>query len=235
VIATNAGTINNMAAASSTTPDPDLANNNGTAPAAQAQTMIGPAQLTVLAGTPRLNPQTGLYEEPVTVANSGATTVAGIRLLVSGLRSGIVLRNAAGATSGVPYVQYNAPLNPGGAVDFVLEFFVPDRRPFTNTVSAVPILPPAVTPGSGGGVAVNRVFRDARDDDNPRFVIEFNSIPGRFYTIIYSDDSMRTWRVATPAVMAWDNVTQWYDDGPPKTISKPASVTSRVYRVIRAP
>ena len=44
---------------------------------------------------------------------------------------------------------------------------------------------------------------------------------------------MVTWKVATPSVTANANVTQWYDDGPPKTDSKPLSVNSRFYRVIQ--
>jgi hypothetical protein len=41
--------------------------------------------------------------------------------------------------------------------------------------------------------------------------------------------------VATPTVTAANNRVQWYDDGPPKTASKPASVSSRYYRVIANP
>jgi hypothetical protein len=69
----------------------------------------------------------------------------------------------------------------------------------------------------------------------PRYVIEFTSVPGRVYTILYSDDGMATWRAATPSVTASANVTQWYDDGPPKTASQPISNGSRFYRVVQAP
>ncbi len=64
-----------------------------------------------------------------------------------------------------------------------------------------------------------------------RCVIEFSPTTGKTYTIIYSDDLVN-WKVATPSVTANANVTQWYDDGPPKTDSKPESVGSRYYRVI---
>jgi len=39
--------------------------------------------------------------------------------------------------------------------------------------------------------------------------------------------------VATPSVTANANVTQWYDDGPPKTDSKPTAINPRFYRVIQ--
>ena len=65
--------------------------------------------------------------------------------------------------------------------------------------------------------------------------ITWSSIPGRTYTILYSDDVMLTWLTATPSLTANATQTQWYDDGPPKTESKPLSIASRVYRVVVAP
>jgi hypothetical protein len=43
------------------------------------------------------------------------------------------------------------------------------------------------------------------------------------------------WNVATPSITASANVTQWYDDGPPKTDSNPLSQSSRFYRVFLMP
>jgi hypothetical protein len=132
-------------------------------------------------------------------------------------------------------VQYNSPLDPSQTVTLLLEFYVPNRQPFTNTLEVVAIFP---TPGgtSGGpGVAIDRSFVDSRIVGEPRYVIEFASIPGRTYTIIYSDDNMATWKVATPSITANANRTQWYDDGPPKTDSKPILNGSRFYGVILAP
>jgi hypothetical protein len=63
-------------------------------------------------------------------------------------------------------------------------------------------------------------------------VIGFNTIPGRTYTIEYSSDLV-TWSIAVPSIVANANVTQWYDDGPPKTVSEPMSVGYRFYRVIQ--
>jgi hypothetical protein len=119
-------------------------------------------------------------------------------------------------------------------VVFLLEFYVPDRRPFTNTLEAQAVLPATAGTNSAAGVLVSRAFIDSRIPGEPRFVIEFDSIPGRTYTILYSDD-MQVWRAATPSVTANATRTQWYDDGTPKTISKPLSNTSRVYRVLVAP
>jgi hypothetical protein len=73
---------------------------------------------------------------------------------------------------------------------------------------------------------------DTRIEGDTRFVIEFTTVPGKIYTVIYTDDLV-TWKVATPSVTANANIMQWYDDGPPKTDSKPTSVSGRYYRVIQ--
>jgi uncharacterized repeat protein (TIGR01451 family) len=236
VTATNAGVFTNIASALSSTLDLNLTNNNGASPASQVQTTVAPAYFALsVSGAPVFNPQTGLFEEQVIVTNIGSTTVAGVRLLVGGLPSGVTLYDALGTTNGTPYVQYNFPLDPGNTVSFALEFYDPSRLPFTNTLTAIAILPAnSGSPGTNG-VFISGIFLDTRIVGDPRIVIEFPTTPGNTYTIIYSDNNLFTWQVATPSITANATTTQWYDDGPPKTDSKPFSITSRFYRVIAAP
>ncbi|HEX5220995.1 MAG TPA: Ig-like domain-containing protein [Verrucomicrobiae bacterium] len=193
--------------------------------------------------TDPVNPQTGLIEQRVTITNSGTTTASAVRLLVGNInsplgvpRTNVWLYNATGTNvDSRPYVLYNAPLDPGQFVTLTLEFVVPDRRPFTNSLEAVAVLPVAnVASTGGGGVLIDRWFGDNRFSI-PRYVIEWVSIPGRRYTVIYSDDNLATWKTATPSVTAVNTRTQWYDDGPPKTTGAPSSLGSRYYRVILAP
>jgi hypothetical protein len=153
--------------------------------------------------------------------------------LVTGLRTNVTLYNGAGFESGYPYVQYNSPLNPGQGVSFALEFYVPDRRPLTNGFIAEAVAPAVTGTNAAAGVAIDRSFMDLRQA-SPRFVIEWASVPGRTYTVLYSDD-MIGWKTSTPAITANATRTQWYDDGPPKTDSKPLSASSRFYRVLVAP
>ena len=94
---------------------------------------------------------------------------------------------------------------------------------------------PLTAPLVSGGFAINRIFIDSTTPGLPRVVIEFNTIPGRRYVVIYSDDAMQSWNAVTPAITATATVTQWYDDGPPETASKPGLGGSRVYRVIANP
>jgi len=265
------GFLTNSASAFAATFDPNLTNNSASSAYtnAQVQTVIVPGVFSIfiatntyptnglqgiitntiipigpnlfIVGTSAFNPQTGLYEENVTVTNIGTVAVHALRLYVGGLRSGVTIYNATGTNNGVPYVQYdppyNSPLLPypaaGSSVTFLLEFFVSDRHPFTNNLSAVAILAPPAPTVNGTPVTISQ-FQDLRNSSNPRFLIQFNSIPGRTYTILYSDNLM-TWNVAVPSIVASANVTQWYDDGPPKTLSKPTSVGSRFYQVFLDP
>src|SRR5439155_14549026 len=107
-----------------------------------------------------------------------------------GLRTNVFLYNSGGIdpTLLLPYVQYNGPLNAGQTVAFMLEFYVPDRQPFTNSLIAKAVLPATTGTNAAAGVPINRCFLDLRDANSPRFVIEFTTIPGRTYTILYSDD-----------------------------------------------
>jgi len=184
-------------------------------------------------GTNALDWQTGLFEEYATVTNTGTSTVLGVRLYVGGLPSGVRLYNATGTNAGTPYVEYDSPLNPVPdqvyAVTFALEFYNPSLLPFTNTLTAVAVTSlPNNGPVSTNGSVTATAF--VTPTVPPRALIEFKSIPGKTYTIIYSDDGMVTWKVATPSITAGASITQWYDDGPPKTVSLP---TTRFYRVIQ--
>jgi uncharacterized repeat protein (TIGR01451 family) len=227
------GQFTNIAFATSSTLDLNLTNNDGTATQSQARTVVASPQFAWLAGTPVFNPQTGLFEESVVVTNIGATTVPGVRLYVAGLRSGVTLYNATSTTNNPPYVEYDSAVDPSNTVTFALEFYDVNRLAFTSTLTAVAVLPPNTSPGGTNGVAIIREFMDTRIPGDTRFVIEFTSVPGKTYTVIYSDNHGATWLAATPSVTANANITQWYDDGPPKTVSKPESVSSRVYRVIQ--
>jgi len=214
-----------------------------------AQTGNEPKQLVIvdLAGSPcatadlvvttlsavTLNPQTGLYEQSIRLTNQGTNGAAAARILVTGLATNATVFNASGTTTnGTPFLQYNLPLAAGASVDFVVEFFRPSRGALTAptyTAEASTATPPA--PPSGTTLQVTD--RSAALN-NGRFLIEFSTTPGRRYAVQYSADTI-TWKTAQPIFTAAATRTQWYDDGPPKTESKPASVGARFYRVVELP
>jgi uncharacterized repeat protein (TIGR01451 family) len=193
-----------------------------------------------IVGTSAWNPVTQLYEENVSVTNVGTASVYQLRLYVGGLRSGVTLYNATGTNNIGPYVQYDppsaTPLTQGASVTFLLEFYVANGLPFTNSLTAVASLAPVT--GSVIGVATNNIQHFTIDNRNPqsRSLIQFASIPGRTYTIEYSPDLV-TWYVVVPSIVASANSTAWYDDGPPKTLSKPFTLATptRYYRVLLDP
>jgi len=233
------GTFPEIASAVAATADPNPTNNTGVLPASQAQTLVALPQLAILvAGTNVLNRQDGLYEQTVVVTNQGTVAVPGVRLYVFGLPAGatpVTLWNASATnSSGVPYVQYNYPVNPAGSVSFALEFYNPYRVAFTNTftvewLTVVP--PPAVAPTNGFIAGVN-IHTDLRK--GTRIFLGFPTVIGKNYTVIYANAlSASLWQVSVPTFTATANVTQWYDDGPPKTASSPMTATNRFYRVIQ--
>jgi len=197
-----------------------------------------------IVGTSAYNPQTGLYEESVTVTNLGTEVVHALRLYVSGLNSDVTLLNATGTTNGVQYVEYDPPYNSTlypplypypnttNSVTFALQFYVSNYLPFMNSLSAVAVVAPPMVFPVGIQVPITQfTFQDTRIPGDTRFLIGFTTIPGRTYTIEYTDDMM-TWYVSVPSIVAVANEVQWYDDGPPETLRKPSGIM-RMYKVIR--
>src|SRR3954469_13630094 len=57
-----------------------------------------------------LNPQTGLFEQTVHLANNSANTVSASRLLIEALPADVRVYNASDSVSGIPFVQFNFPI-----------------------------------------------------------------------------------------------------------------------------
>jgi uncharacterized repeat protein (TIGR01451 family) len=228
------GTFTNVASATSSTPDPNLANNDGTAPASRVITTAALGQFGVLIVTNVFTPQTGLYEERVVVTNNTSVTIDALRVYVTGLRSGVYLQNAMGTNAGKPYVLYNVPLPAGGNVTLLLEFLSVDRRPFTNGIEVEVTTPIVFTPATGTPVTDIRIFMETYAPlSEPHQVVEFSSIPGRSYMVLYGDAGPTSvTNVAMPTIRATANVVQWIDAGPPKTATKPSA---RFYRAVLLP
>ncbi|HTY87786.1 MAG TPA: DUF11 domain-containing protein [Candidatus Acidoferrum sp.] len=177
------------------------------------------------------NPQTGLMNQTVRLTNIGSNNVAAARVIVAGLTNR--LYNAVGTNSGNPYVVYNAELDTNQFVDLVLEYFVSTRLPVyvdnTNyTAVGVPFTDLSITGGTNAGFSITLMT----NLPNGNILIEFQSLPGSNYTVVYSSDSLFTSaQAAQPSIVAPANRTQWIDDGPPKTVSAPTNAPSRFYRV----
>ena len=178
-------------------------------------------------GTVTLNPATGLYEEPVTVTNN-AGNISGLRFLVGNLPSRVTLQNVAGTNNGFPYAQFAVTMTNGQTGTFLLQFLNPLRQKFTNTVQVV-----ALTTGSGStpnttiGITISQVVLDNAIPGSPRFSLVFTSVSGRSYQVLYSDDTMQTWTLAS-TLTASGTWTVWTELLPPAT-------GSRFFKVILLP
>ncbi len=180
-----------------------------------------------------LNQQVGLMEQTVRLVNISTSQVASVRLTVSGLTNW--LYNAVGTNNSNPFVVYANTLNPNQTVDLILEYFIPTRRPVSvpdssYTALGVPAFNVSASVGTNGAFAITRAVLLS----SGKLLVEFPSVLGATYSIIYSPDATFSNRFfAQPAITAPADRVQWIDDGPPKTASSPASAGSRFYRVIK--
>jgi hypothetical protein len=193
---------------------------------------IVPTNLFAIVMSPiTLNPQTGLFEQTVRLTNSSPNTIAAVRLFIMNLPADVQVYNASGSTNGIPYLQYNLPLASAATVDFLIEYYRANRQTIPQPVFVVQEIIPVSVTATGAVLAINYDVQLG----SGRFLIEFSATQGRSYAVQYSTNNMTSWETANPIIIAPANRVQWYDDGPPKTESKPTTVGSRFYRVIELP
>jgi uncharacterized repeat protein (TIGR01451 family) len=227
VVPSAAGLLTNTAVAISAQTDSQPANNRATNIASAITVVITNLVPTVLSPI-TLNPQTGLFEQQVEVANGGPSTPSSVLLLVSGLAANAKLYNALGITNGLPYVQSSSALGVGSNIVFLMEYYVPTRVMPTNLTYLVEagtvFIPPLI---NGTIFNIGRVIMLP----NGNALVEFSAVPGQVYAIQYSSD-MVTWQTAVPVITAPANRVQWIDAGPPQTDSSPTQQSARYYRVV---
>jgi len=214
----NVGLLTNVTTISSGVFDPVLANNTARSVVSAQVLQVLDLQATVV--TPMvLNRQTGLMEQTLLLTNAGNVAVSGARVFLCGMPSNSVYNASGYATNGCAYVDYLSPLLPGNGILLQMQYYL--RQPVADPQLSVEALQPPAPPvvdrvvvQPGGGV-----------------LIEFTAIPGRTYTVQYSDDQLKTWQTAVPSLTAAGNRVQWIDNGPPKTTPHPGTLKSRLYRV----
>ena len=176
----------------------------------------------------QLDPQTGLMEQTVKLLNQGTNQIGSVRLFVLGLTNRLV--NAVGTNNADPFVVYSGTIDPGKTVDLVLEYFVPSRQPLINLTFAAAEVPPLdLSPPAGSPFSITLVT----NLPSGALLIEFPSSLGSRYSILYSDHvSFTNAMTAQPPIVAPADRVQWIDNGPPNTVSRPANVAARFYKVL---
>ena len=232
---TNAGVLMFSASIGSAVLDTNLANNlastNITVTNYLSQLLVA-----VTNSGQNVNLQNGLEEQSILLSNSGPNDVPAARVVVTGLTNRLF--NVIGTNNGSPFVDYSAKLVAGHSVNLLLQYFPRKSFPFTNgqlhafAMPGVPDwTPPAATLVSTN-VNVTRIVKLSSGN----MLIEWPATTNRTYTVVYSDNVLfSNAMIAPPSIVAPANEVQWIDYGPPTTVSAPASVSNRFYRVFLNP
>ncbi len=232
---TNAGVLNFSASiGSSGTADPNLTNNFASTNITIINYLSSPLFVVTNSGQ-TLNLQNGLTEQSILLSNNFGTNVSAVRVIVTNLTK--QLFNSVGVNNGNPYVVLNTGLAAGQSVKLLLQFSPRGNFPLANSqlqAFAVPVVnyaPPA--PASTSKLLnISRIVPLA----NGTVLIEFPSVLGKTYTVVYSDSaSFSNAAIAPPSFVAPANKTQWIDYGPPTTTSAPTNSSARFYRVFLNP
>jgi WD40 repeat protein len=202
-----------------------------------------PVSITVIASPPlsivspmSYNPQTDLFQQTVRVSNPTPFTYDAVRVYVYGLTTNTTVYNASGSTNGVPYVQSQTAIAPGGYVDFVIEYWTPLRIMPNPTLRAELMGESAGILGGGDGTinGTQQHINQAVTLPDKTFLLEFASVSNRVYYVQYSSD-LKAWKSAQTEITGNGTWIQWIDNGQPKTESAPATTPIRFYRVIMLP
>jgi hypothetical protein len=188
-----------------------------------------------------VDPQTGYFAQSISVGNNSATNYPGIRVLILDLpkdtETNIVrVANAFGTTTfgttnDVPYFD-SGPLPSGVGINFTVQYYISNRRTKpTPTFAVIVQTPPQLQLAAAFVVNTN-----ATKFTNGIFYAEFLTQRDRIYYIQYSGSLTATnWLTSQPGLVGNGSGVQWFDDGPPRTESKPTAVGQRFYRVVTLP
>jgi len=232
---TNAGPLTLSASIGAAVLDTNLANNSASTNLTVTNYLSEPL-VAVTNSAQAVNLQNGLEEQSILLTNTGSNDVPAARVVVTGLTK--QLFNAVGTNDGNPFVDYSAGLAAGRSVTLLLQYAPRGSFPFTNgqlhafALPSVPDWTPPVATLTSTNLNINRFVRLS----NGNMLVEWFAIPNRTYTVVYSDNfSFSNAMMAPPSIVAPANEVQWIDYGPPTTVSAPASVTNRFYRVFLNP
>ena len=193
------------------------------------------------ASVPKLNLQTGNFEQIVQYANPGAATIDNVFLVIGPLgtdsnTNAIRHQNAHGfLTTGESFVSL-PPLKPGETNTAVLEYFAPDHQTvYAPTLKAYGTS--AITNTLANTTPVNITTNRFVDNGLLRgFLVEFLTKTNFHYYVQYANhvedfNTTNQVRTALPAVLGTGSRVQWLDNGPPKTDSLPTN-GGRFYHVL---
>jgi hypothetical protein len=193
-----------------------------------AARVVNPLVTKVVNKRTALDRKSGLRIQKLRITNPVKTaTVAGFRVIVSGLPEWVQVRNASEILpDGSVVFVINRPLGPSGKFILPIEYEIPKGAPVTVFPSlTTEVIPNAPEAAVANALAVEKYERTREG----HFALTFRAVPGRLYQVEYSHDG-KTWKPSTPTRAA-GSVVRWLDCGCPHTECAPSEVRKRLYRV----
>jgi uncharacterized repeat protein (TIGR01451 family) len=232
---TNAGVLNFSAAIGAAGVGDSNSTNNAASTNINVINYLSLPLFVVTNSAQKINVANGLTEQSILVSNNVGTNVLAVRVVVTNLTK--QLFNAFGTNNGNPFVVLNTTLPAGQGVSMRLQFAPRGSFPLANSqlqAFGVPLLnlrpPVAISNSTSLNISLIAPLTDGT------MLVEFPTIVGRSYTVVYSDNiGFSNAMMAPPSIVAPANELEWIDYGPPTTTSIPVNSTNRFYRVLLNP
>ena len=190
--------------------------------------IVSPSNTEIAGEDIKLDFQTGLFKQVVTITNNNLGALPAFRVLVGGLPIGVTVANSQGDELGNSFLLFNQALESGESIELTVEYLQADASGGFEPTFEIELLDQVENQSAGEGVEVDR----CEVLENGDVLIEFPSQIGATYTIQYSQNG-EAWNNVVPDITAGGTRLQWIDNGPPKTISHPSGEKLRLYRVIK--
>lgn len=190
--------------------------------------IVSPSNAEIAGEDIKLDFQTGLFKQVVTITNNNLGALPAFRVLVGGLPIGVTVANSQGDVLGNSFLLFNQALESGESIELTVEYLQADASGGFEPTFEIELLDQVENQSAGEGVEVDR----CEVLENGDVLIEFPSQIGATYTIQYSQNG-EAWNNVVPDITAGGTRLQWIDNGPPKTISHPSGEKLRLYRVIK--
>ena len=190
--------------------------------------IVSPSNTEIAGEDIKLDFQTGLFKQVVTITNNNLGALPAFRVLVGGLPIGVTVANSQGDVLGNSFLLFNQALESGESIELTVEYLQADASGGFEPTFEIELLDRVENQSAGEGVEVDR----CEVLENGDVLIEFPSQIGATYTVQYSQNG-EAWNNVVPDITAGGTRLQWIDNGPPKTISHPSGEKLRLYRVIK--
>ncbi len=181
-------------------------------------------------GAASLNPQTGLYEQYIRLTNTTVFPMISFSITAPALPAGVTMMSASGYNDdGTPFISGLAELLPGDSLDLVLEYFSANMQPFPRPALQLLMFQAKTIPKPAGTLLPSGQIKVIVGYAGRNYV-QFPSIIGYTYWVMYRDDASADWTTSTMPILGTGQPISWMDYGAPGTKTKPTN--ARIYQVL---